>query len=158
MRTASPPEYWEDHANIHLVNPRLFLAGGITHCPNWQQELIQKLEVVEEGVIFNPRRENFPIGDPNAALRQIEWEYHYLNLATMISFWFSVGSLNPIVLFELGTHSMRNIPIFVGVHPDYERRQDVEIQMSLRRPELRIVYSLEALAKQIIEFCQKGAP
>jgi hypothetical protein len=28
-----------------------------------------------EVYLFNPRRENFPINDPNASKEQIEWEY-----------------------------------------------------------------------------------
>ncbi len=40
-------------------------------------------------------------------------------------------------------------PIFVGVHPDYQRRKDVEIQTQLVRPEVKVVYSLEDLAQQV---------
>jgi hypothetical protein len=47
---------------------------------------------------------------------------------------------------------MTDKPLFVGVHPDYKRRQDVEIQTELARPDIKIVYSLEALAKQVFEF------
>jgi hypothetical protein len=42
--------------------------------------------------------------------------------------------------------------IFVGVHPEYKRRQDVEIQTGLARPEVEIVYSLSALAQQVLEW------
>ena len=44
---------------------------------------------------------------------------------------------------------MTEKPLYVGVHPQYARRTDVEIQTSLVRPEVKIVYSLEALAKQV---------
>ena len=44
---------------------------------------------------------------------------------------------------------MTEKPLYVGVHPQYVRRTDVEIQTSLVRPEVKIVYSLEALAEKI---------
>jgi hypothetical protein len=144
-----------------LQQPIIFLAGGITSCPDWQAEIIELLRDVQ-GTLLNPRRANFPIHDPNAAFEQIQWEYIAMNQwADAISFRFSVGSLNPIVLFELGCHSVRldlygvPITIFVGVHTDYERRQDVEIQMHLRRPALQIVDTLEALADQITAWIAK---
>jgi hypothetical protein len=46
---------------------------------------------------------------------------------------------------------MTNKLLFVGIHPNYLRRQDVEIQTALVRPDIRIVYSLEALAQQVIQ-------
>lgn len=149
--------------------PFIFLAGGITNCPLWRIELIELLEN-EKGTLINPRRKNFPIHDPNASKEQITWEYNMLNkVADAISFWFSIGSNNPIVLFELGCHSNRYewknspftvlrgdpFPIFVGVHPQYERKRDVEIQMELRQPYIRIVYSLNDLADQIREFVEE---
>ncbi len=39
--------------------------------------------------------------------------------------------------------------IFIGVDPEYSRKRDVEIQTSIIRPEIKIVYSLTDLAKQI---------
>lgn len=51
--------------------PSVFLAGGITNCPQWQQEVIDRLQGYEiECTILNPRRANFPIGDPSAAREQ----------------------------------------------------------------------------------------
>ena len=128
----------------------LFLAGGITNCPDWQQDLIKLLKDQDDLVIYNPRRKNFPIHDPNAAKQQITWEYNYLKQCDMISFWFSKGSLNPIVLYELGMHgNSSDRLIFVGMDEEYERKQDVIIQTKLARPEIKVVYSLEDLAKQI---------
>ena len=40
----------------------LFLAGGITNCKNWQNEVIKELEF-EDVSIFNPRQINFNIND-----------------------------------------------------------------------------------------------
>jgi len=126
----------------------IFLAGGITGCPDWQQEMRSLLES-SELILLNPRRANFPIGDPNAALEQIEWEHDHLRMADAVLFWFPCETICPIVLYELGAWSMTGKPIFVGVHPNYKRRQDVEIQTRLARPEVEIIYSLEALAGQV---------
>lgn len=132
----------------------IFLAGGITGCPDWQQEMRRLLED-SDLILLNPRRANFPIGDPNAALEQIGWEYDHLRMADAILFWFPCETICPVVLYELGAWSMTGKPIFVGVHPGYERRQDVEIQTGLVRPKVQIVYSLGHLAVQVLHWAGK---
>lgn len=123
----------------------VFLAGGITGCADWQSELVEMMK--ETDFIFhNPRRKDFPIHDPNASTEQIKWEFNALRQCDIIAFWFSPETLNPIVLFELGAWSRAKKPIVVGVHPDYKRKQDVEIQMSLVKPKLRIHYDLLGVA------------
>lgn len=128
--------------------PSLFLAGGITDCPDWQQALVQMLRDTDL-ILLNPRRANFPMADPTAASQQIDWEHKHLRLADAISFWFCAEAMQPITLYELGAWSMTDKPLFVGVHPDYSRRQDVEIQTKLARPDVKIVYALSDLAGQI---------
>jgi hypothetical protein len=128
--------------------PSIFLAGGISNCPNWQEELAQSLAHTS-WVLLNPRRENFRMNDPQAAEAQIRWEHHHLHLAWGISFWFPCETLCPITLYELGSWSRTSKPLFIGLHPHYARRLDVEIQTKLARPEITIVYSLPDLADQI---------
>ncbi len=132
---------------------KIFLAGGITNCPDWQSDLIAKLRgsnITTNIDIYNPRRKNFPINDPKASYEQILWEFEKLKDADMIVFWFSRGSLNPIVLYELGMWgNSRDTPITVGIDREYERRQDVMIQTNLARPELPIFGSLEAVFEEI---------
>lgn len=127
----------------------IFLAGGISNCPDWQAEIVELLKP-STWTILNPRRHNFPIHDPDASLKQIEWEHKHLRVAHTILFWFPQESICPIALYELGAWSMTDKPIFIGMHPNYPRRQDVEIQTKLVRPEIKIVYSLEELAQQIV--------
>jgi hypothetical protein len=141
----APEHITEGVMNQELL-PSIFLAGGITGCPDWQARMADILDGV---VMFNPRRKDFPIGDPDAALVQITWEHFYLRYADMILFWFPMDTICPIVLYELGAWSMTNKPIFVGVHPDYQRKQDVEIQTKLARPDVSIAYSLEELADNV---------
>jgi hypothetical protein len=126
----------------------LFMAGGITGCGDWQAELVALLSDTA-WVLLNPRRKNFPTNDPAAAEWQIKWEHDHLHAASAILFWFPSETLCPITLYELGTWSMTDKPLFIGVHPDYQRRLDVEIQTRLARPEVKIVYSLPDLAELI---------
>jgi len=129
----------------------IFCAGGITGCPDWQARMVQLLSD-SDWIILNPRRANFPIDNPKASQEQIEWEHKHLRLAQAIFFWFPQESICPIVLYELGAWSMTQKPLFIGIHPNYPRKQDVVIQTSLVRPDINIVYSLEELARQILDF------
>ena len=134
--------------------PSLFLAGGITGCPDWQQEMITALSNTSL-VVFNPRRTQF-FSHKDAAKEQIIWEYTHLCKATAISFWFPQETLCPIALYELGAWSMTNKKIFIGVHPAYQRIQDVRIQTALARPDVQIVTSIEYLAQDIVSWTKKS--
>lgn len=150
MKYIECPKIYEENKK----EKSLFLAGGITGCPNWQAELSDLLKD-ENITLLNPRRKNFPIDDPNASKAQIIWEYNHLKKATAVSFWFPKETLCPITLYELGKQSAYNKPLFIGVHPEYKRKLDVEIQTGLIRPEIKIAYSIENLAKQIKDWSIK---
>jgi len=139
----APEEYTPSTGELSI-----FLAGGIQNCPQWQADMTRGLKDTSLNIV-NPRRANFPIHDPNAAKAQITWEHKYLRVADAISFWFCKETMCPIVLYELGAWSMKDKPIFVGMDPEYQRRQDVEIQTGLVRPEVEIVYSLDELTQQV---------
>jgi len=128
--------------------PSVFLAGGISNCPNWQNEISQMIENFNI-TVFNPRRENFPIDDQNQSEIQIYWEFERLRQSDIILFWFSEGSLNPISLFEFGAALERNQKIFVGIHQNYQRKLDVEIQTKLIKPEIKIFYSINDLGNEL---------
>lgn len=134
--------------NGAMPEKSLFMAGGISGCPDWQTEFIERLKD-NDGLLFNPRRANFDINDPSAAEIQIQWEHYHLRRARAVSFWFPHETLCPIVLFELGAWSMTDKPIFVGCHPLYKRRYDVVMQLKLSRPKVRVVQSLVELTSQI---------
>lgn len=133
-----------------LQDRSLYLAGGITGCPDWQQEIVHLLKATDL-FLLNPRRKHFPIDDPTAAEFQIKWEHKHLRMADEILFWFPRETLCPIALYELGAWSMTDVPMYVGVHPNYQRRMDIEIQTKLTRPNIKIVYSLYDLAIQVTE-------
>lgn len=126
----------------------LFLGGGITNCVNWQNLVIESLKDTDL-VLLNPRRKNFPMGDPEATPKQIVWEYEHMKLATMIMFWFSPETLCPITLFELGKWIEKDKQLFVGCDPAYQRMQDVIVQCSLSRPTLKVHTSLESIVAAI---------
>lgn len=135
MRVVTAPDSLDPKLPEYLRTesiPRIFLAGGITGCCDWQKSLIQKLDHLRV-IVLNPRRADFPINDPSAAQAQIEWEFKMLREADGISFWFAPETLQPIGLYELGAWSMTKKPLLVGVDPNYARKQDVEIQTRLAR-------------------------
>lgn len=79
------------------------------------------------------------------------WEYEHLQSADVLIYWFSMGSLNPIVLYELGRwgNSSKDKSMIIGIDPKYERSQDVIIQTQLSRPDVPIVYTLEDVASEL---------
>lgn len=141
MKVITAPELYiqqDDHVSC-------FLAGGITNCPDWQHEVIKQLYGFafgsSEPIIFNPRRENFPIWDKSAAVQQIEWEYKMLERCDIFSMYFSSGdSDQPICMYELGRNILRmqmkhpsdwQDRIVISVEDGYKRIQDVLIQTGL---------------------------
>jgi hypothetical protein len=150
MRYIEAPSTYDEGKSDDI---KIFLAGGISGTPDWQAEMVELLGEQDNNlVLLNPRRKNFPIHDPSAAEAQIKWEHDQLRLADAILFWFPKETLCPIVLYELGAWSMTDKHLFVGVHPDYRRRQDVEIQTRLARQAIRIVYTLQELAQKVYAY------
>lgn len=132
--------------------PSLFLGGGISGCPDWQSDMVKLLDGMGSDLaLINPRATNFDVKNEARTEVQIKWEYQMLRRADGILFWFAKETIQPIVLFELGTHLMvPGKPIFIGMHPEYSRKIDVKVQTAEIRPEIQIVYSLQALAGQVI--------
>jgi hypothetical protein len=128
----------------------IFLAGTITGAKiDWQKQITESLRDFDINV-FNPRRANKPEGEEGVR-EQIIWEYNMLRISDLISFWFSSETVAPITLYELGARSSKNQSIVIGIDPEYPRKFDVEVQMSLDRPDIKIVYSLEDLSASISE-------
>jgi hypothetical protein len=59
---------------------------------------------------------------------------------------------SPITLYELGKYTSTCRYVFVGCHPNYARKFDVVKQLSLSRPDINVVFSLDDLANQIKNF------
>lgn len=132
--------------NSYPERSDLFLAGGISNCPDWQSTMAGLLAHCP-GYAINPRRSGHLTGD--IAEEQIKWEYDALRAVDTVMFWFPEETLCPITLFELGVFTQRTqTRLVVGTHPNYARRLDVITQLSLARPEVNVQNSLEGLAQQ----------
>jgi hypothetical protein len=135
---------------------KLFLAGGIRNCPKWQDELIEKLtneqrikdEICEDIkiLIFNPRCKDIPVERD-----QIIWEDKHMKNADIIGYWFSVGSPNPITLFEYGVYLKSKKRLVVGCHPEYEKKNNVLIQTELKNPKIEIKLTFDEFYEELVE-------
>ncbi len=134
--------------NFPIKNEEIYLAGGISDCPNWQIDLNK--ELTERNIlVFNPRTDNF-MGKGGLNYRKILQANHQRFLdSKAIVFWFPKSTLNSMALFELGIACQLNKPIFIGVEPGYQREQDIHVQVGLARPEVNVVNSLEQLVEQL---------
>lgn len=154
----APGKYPYDSLMWTSPSPLIFMAGGITNCPDWQSEMAQKLLAgcAKQGrgaILLNPRRDDFDITNPDISTEQIKWEHDALHCADLIMFWFPCETLCPITLYELGTWTnQKEIPVFIGVHPDYKRAFDVKLQTRLKRPAIKIADSLDELSEQILTY------
>lgn len=125
--------------------PSIFLAGGITGCPDWQARA-RALLISTPVVVFNPRRAHRIRPDGDALAEQVAWEYHYLHHADLTLFWFSACdprvTVQPITLLELGTAiaeaRLRQRRIVVGADAGYPRRADLEQQLRHPLPDLAV--------------------
>lgn len=142
-----PPNYWNGTA------PSVFLAGGISSCPNWQDTARRILQ--PHAVILNPRR---PFTwNPPSADEQMRWEYDHLRRASVVLFWFPKPDaehvVQPIAFFELGYHLAARTLLTVGADPGFTRHHDVVVQTRMARPSLTVHNRLEdvcAAALQLI--------
>lgn len=138
--------------------PRLFLAGGIAGCPDWQAEAFGQIAHLPIAVL-NPRRRHFPIGQPEAAEEQIVWEFGELTDADVILFWFpdsGPGIPQPIALLELGRYLALGRTVAVGADPNFVRRADVVIQTRLARPELTVRSTLRQTVADAVALLPQG--
>ena len=57
---------WFNHDNI-------FIAGGISNCPDWQNEFIELVsnKLPDTAVLYNPRRFDFDVSNPKDSEIQI---------------------------------------------------------------------------------------
>lgn len=119
--------------------PTVFLGGGITGCPPWQDDAVTMLPDVV--VALNPRQRDWRIDDPSASAAQIAWEVRYLT-ARVVLFWFCAGPVQPITWYELGKTAASGRRMAVGCDPGYSRRLDVVLQLRHARPEVAVRDSL----------------
>lgn len=131
ITTITCPDRYVDQPGI-----KVFIAGGISNCPNWQEDefifltktVVSHLSDAPNIVLINPRRDQFDVNDPLASDVQIEWEHDHLNIADI-----------------------------VGTHPEYQRRFDVIKQLSLIRPYLVVHSDIHAMVRELLAITGMGA-
>lgn len=149
MRIIESPDV--DFSIAHVKNKKIFLAGGITNCPDWQAEFIHQLNFpMAAFTLYNPRRKSFDVSNPAESEKQIVWEHLMMEQSDIIVFWFSSGSLNPIALYELGKYIRSDKKIIIGIDPEYTRKNDIVIQTQLVTKYIDIYYSLDKLIDKIL--------
>ena len=136
------------------IGIKLFIAGGISNCINWQIEFCDRINndkrIKNDIIVFNPRCKEMPEDE----YAQTLWEFERLRKSDIISFWFSEGSVNPITLFEYGRYITSNKQIIIGCDPNYTRKSAVMIQTKLERPWLKVNESFEDFYENIIEILE----
>jgi hypothetical protein len=136
-----------DIYNGHLSDlDSIFLAGSISNAVDWQQIAADKLTPHFD--VFNPRRYDFNVLDSTMEEEQIKWEFEHLVAAKQVIFWFSNETLAPISLYGLGLFGYK--AHFIGIHPEFKRKRDVEIQTKLRNPDAKIFYDLNEMLDAVI--------
>lgn len=134
--------------------PAVFLAGGITACPDWQTEAATALAGLPV-TILNPRRPAFDLTATGVVDQQIRWEFEHRQHPALFAmlFWFPASdpaiTVQPIALLELGEAFARSVPIVLGADPGYPRRTDVVLQTALARPEVTVRASLSAVVEDL---------
>lgn len=114
-----------------IPKTKLFVAGGISNCPNWQAEIEKELDN-EDLLIINPRRPNFSMNtDDPESRKQIQWEHFYIQLSDIVIFWFPCETVCPITLYELGSALKTKKKLVIGTHPNYSRRFDILVQAEM---------------------------
>ena len=158
---------------------KIFLAGGIQKCVDWQTNVANYLLGFKWGkdriALINPRQPHFDMNDPLAGEKQIKWEFKYLNMMDMFTMFFygPTESDQPICFYELGRYIevMKNkFPddwqnrIVVTVCSEFKRREDVIVQTKLATSgevepicfdtyELAISWHRNAIANAIGKVC-----
>lgn len=139
-----------EHKHFYPGTLKIFLAGGICKCINWQKIVIEALqndtlpielsEDYKNVCLINPRRTDW-IEEPGATQKQIEWEFDMLECCDVFTMYFAGGeSDQPICMYELGRNIERmkqRFPeswekrIIITCDKQYKRMNDVLIQTAL---------------------------
>ena len=150
MHIQAPDEYTLDA-------PSIFLAGGTSDKDPWQFRMVSLL--ADSGLaVVNPLLHPYPASGSREEAEQIDWEARHFRKATAVLFWFTPQTLCPVSLFELGAVSARDIPLFVGFHPDYKVKGDIGLRLQLARKDVQVASDLEVLATQVLQWAKERLP
>lgn len=139
-----------EHCYFHPRSLKVFLAGGIQKCIQWQKKIIdlflenaddQELNASFDNLyLINPRRADW-LDKEGEDIRQIEWEFDMLQRCDMFTMYFAGGeSDQPICMYELGRYIERMKQVFptswkdrivITCDSSYRRLKDVIVQTYL---------------------------
>ena len=158
MRLIKAPEEFEYNSN----DVKVFLAGGISNCEDWQRKVAEELQnEPDDLILIDPRSDKFDRDDDKAEIRQISWEFKMLENCDIFSMYFCGSeSVQPICMYELGRNIVRmqnRFPtvdewghrIIITADPNYKRYKDVFIQGNLATGML--IYINESLDEHIYQ-------
>ena len=145
----APAEYVSNWKVGQHLPYSIFLAGGISNCPDWQSILATMLGETPL-VVINPRRKDFDESDPNMTVEQIAWEHRHMSKVDAIAFWFCKETVCPITLFEYGKCLGRGgKKLFVGCEEGYTRTLDVVEQTRHENQRITVRTTPRALLQEI---------
>lgn len=121
----------------------IFMAGGITGCPDWRRTVVNELREVPNLVLVNPRRDGWDL--TKSSEEQIQWEFYHLHNSDYTYFWFPKEGKCAITLFELGQALGEKRNIRIGVEPGYWRELDVHEQVYRAASWITVVDNLQDL-------------
>ena len=126
-----------------IRGPSVFLAGGITNSPRWQDEAVAYFERTIGGItVCNPRRPQDFADDAVEYERQVTWELDHLLAADLALFWFPAAECR-ITRIELGLVAGSGRPMVVGADPRFVSRRYLDLLM--RRLNMPLYEHLEDL-------------
>ncbi len=147
MEIQSPNEYIPEEKKDKIL---IFLAGGITNCSDWQKSLIENFQLTLKEkeyfsnlIFINPRRKSSVfIKNEEEIIKQIKWEFKYLNQCDLFTMFFDDTKLSdqPICFYELGKYlnQFQNIyknnyeeHIIISYKKGFRRTLDLKIQVDL---------------------------
>ena len=140
MKEYQPPKPIKEiiNENTGLISgftekPMIFLAGSIEMgaAEEWQKEVIKELEGIPEGIVLNPRRDNWDASWEQAIENdnfrtQVQWELTALDKCDYILMYLSPNTTSPISLLELGLYAESG-KLIVCCPDGFERKGNVEI-------------------------------
>jgi hypothetical protein len=113
-----------------LPKPVVFLAGGITNSPRWQDVAVEYLNRSVEGItICNPRRPRDFEDDDVEYQQQVTWELDHLQAADLVLFWFPAAECR-MTRIELGLSLGRGQSAIIGSEPGFISRRYLQILAS----------------------------
>lgn len=144
-----------DHSRVKDWQRTVFLGGGISETSN--RQFFAKEKLLPHFTVFNPHRGNYVKSEAENT-HQMIWEYTYLNLASIVLFYFSWETVAPITFFELGKmlEKCKTTPwkkLYICIHPEYERKNDIIARIELEDPEVsrKIRFDLDETLDLIIK-------